>query len=160
MPWNYLSWKYCPFSAFLLEVPSVHPLDPIFPNIPSFSLWGPGRNWINKGSSLPTRRIPFSVPTARKGKSGTLICTNSPSQFCIASSCRNIQMQISADDQNSLCSLWTTRSLLSDFVFPRLLIAHEYFCSAQLNGGFSWCFIALFTFSWMFSWSVAQQTIN
>lgn len=25
MPWNYLSWKYCPFSAFLLEAPSPRP---------------------------------------------------------------------------------------------------------------------------------------
>lgn len=147
-------------SFFCFLIRSAVPSTPFFPTFPVSLFWGPGRNWINKGSSLPTRRIPFSVPTARKGKSGTLICTNSPSQFCIASSCRNIQMQISADDHNSLCSLWTTTSLLSDFVFPRLLIPHEYFCSAQLNGGFSRCFIALFTFSWMFSWSVAQQTIN
>lgn len=76
MPWNYLSGKYCPFSGFLFEAPSVYPLDPIFPNVSSCSLWGPGRNWINKGSSLPTRRIPFSVPKARKGKSGTLLCTD------------------------------------------------------------------------------------
>lgn len=116
-----------------------------------------------QGILLANEEDPFQCANSQKGKIRHIDmhrCTNTHSQFCIASSCRNIQVQISADDRNSLCSLWTTRSVLSDFVFPRLLKPHEYFCSAQLNRGYSRCFIALFTFSWMFSWSVAQQTIN
>lgn len=116
----------------------------------------PSQTWQEldqQGILLANKEDPFQRANSQKGKIRHIVmhrCTNTQSQFCIASSCRNIQMQISADDHNSLCSLWTTRSVLSDFVFPRLLKPHEYFCSAQLNGGYSRCFIALFIFYWMF----------
>lgn len=61
-----------------------------------------------QGILLANEEDPFQRANSQKGKIRHIDmhrCTNTPSQFCIASSCRNIQMQISADDLNSLCSL-------------------------------------------------------
>lgn len=103
------------------------------------------------------------MPTARKAKITHIDVRdrgiNAHSQFCIASSCSNIQMQISADDY-SLCSLWsTTRGALDVSLWFWTLVSS----SAQL----SWMEVIsdVLLLCWLsclacFEGRVAQQTVN
>lgn len=61
-----------------------------------------------QGNLLANEEDPVQRANSQKGKIRHIVmhrCTNTQSQFCIASSCRNIQMQISAEDHNSRFSL-------------------------------------------------------
>lgn len=148
------------FSAFVVEAAWVYPLNPNFPKVPRSSPSGQELDQQDCQASM----IPLSCWQPGREKSGTLMCTDAQTHTrSSALPLAAVTYADSADEYNSLCTLWsTTRGALGDVVFP-LWFWTRVSSSAQLSwmeiisDGLLLCLLSCLA---CFEGRVAQQTVN